>query len=391
MRVTHVITRLIIGGAQENTVDSVLGLRQQAGLSARLICGPTGGPEGSLESSFAKIREVLTVVPPLVRAIHPWKDCRALIQLTRLLRAQAPDVVHTHSGKAGILGRLAARRAGVPIVVHTIHGPSFGPFQSGPVNQLFRAAERYAAPRTTHFVSVAEAMTSQYLAAGIGCPEQFTCIRSGFALESFLKAKNDPSFRKSLGLAQTDFVVGKIARLIKLKGHSDLLAAAPVLVERCPRIKFLLVGDGPWQKRLKKHVRALGLEHSFVFAGLVSPSDIPRYLGVMDVLVHLSRREGLARALPQALAAGRPVLSYDCDGAKEICIPDETGFLIRFGDVGQFTERLLQLANAPELREKLGRRGQTLVQEWFSVERMVEQLCLLYKKLARETTGALSL
>src|SRR5207244_13380280 len=153
-----------------------LGFRERPDLSVRLISGPTAGPEGSLESTLAHIPGMLEVIPNLVRPVHPWKDCLALAQLTRLFRSQIPHLVHTHSGKAGILGRLAARRAGVPIIVHTIHGPSFGAFQGAVSNQLFRAAERYAGRRTTHFVSVADAMTRQYLAAGIGRAEQFARI-----------------------------------------------------------------------------------------------------------------------------------------------------------------------------------------------------------------------
>jgi glycosyltransferase involved in cell wall biosynthesis len=149
-------------------------------------------------------------------------------------------------------------------------------------------------------------------------------------------------------------------------------------------MKFLFVGDGSVRERLQAKVRALGLEGHFVFAGLVSPTEIPRYMGVMDMLVHLSRREGLARALPQALAAARPVVAYDCDGASEICLSDETGFLIRPGDVNELTERLLQLASQPDLRKRLGEQGQRLVKERFSAERMVAKLSALYQRLAKQ-------
>ncbi len=166
MRVTHVITRLIIGGAQENTVATVLGLQGKPGLQVDLISGPATGPEGSLASALPP--PVLTVMPELVRPIHPYYDLAALLRLTRHFRLTHPQIVHTHSGKAGILGRIAARRAGVPIIVHTIHGPSFGPFQGWAANALFTAAERYAGRATTHFVTVANAMSRQYLQAGIG-------------------------------------------------------------------------------------------------------------------------------------------------------------------------------------------------------------------------------
>jgi glycosyltransferase involved in cell wall biosynthesis len=381
-RISHVITRLIVGGAQENTVASVLGLRQRPGLQLQLISGPTVGPEGSLEHEFGSAPGLLTLLPRLVRPIHPWKDALALGALVQCFRRQAPHLVHTHSGKAGFLGRLAARRAGVPLIVHTIHGPSFGPFQGALANHALRSAERFAARFTTHFVVVAEAMARQYLAAGVGHAGQFTCIRSGFELGSFLAAKNDPVVRARWGLAPTDFVVGKIARFFKLKGHEDLFVMAPELAKRCPHVKFLLVGDGPWLARFKARARAAGLERRMVFAGLIPPGEIPALIGIMDVLVHLSRREGLARALPQALAAACPVVAYDCDGAGEVCRDNETGFLVSAGDLTQFTSRLLQLAADPALRQRLGQRGQATVREAFSVRRMVEELAALYARLA---------
>ena len=382
MRILHVITRLIIGGAQENTVSSVLGLRAKPGMDVQLITGPTTGTEGSLDSVLANNSLPLTIVPPLVRPLHPWKDWMAWRELVRLFRVQAPQIVHTHSSKAGVLGRLAAARAGVPIVVHTIHGPSFGSFQGWLANSIFKAAERYAARVTTHFVVVAEAMKQQYLAAGIGHPDQYTTILSGFALAPFLAAANDLQLRARLGLAPDDIVIGKIARLFKLKGHDDLLTVAPELVRHCPQIRFLFVGDGPWRGRFEKRVRALGLEKHVVFRGLVPPDAVPALVGIMDLVAHLSLREGLPRALAQALAGARPVVAYDSDGAREVCLENETGFLLQPGDLAGLRKRLLQLAQDRALRERLGRHGQQFVRERFGVERMVDSLYQLYRRLS---------
>jgi glycosyltransferase involved in cell wall biosynthesis len=381
MRITHVITRLIVGGAQENTIASVLGLRAIPGVEVDLVSGPTLGPEGSLESVLAGYPGLLTIVPQLVRPLHPWKDGLAWRTLTELFRARRPQIVHTHSGKAGILGRLAAARAGVPVRIHTIHGPSFGPFQGPLANSLFRSAERYAARVTTHFVVVAEAMKRQYLAADIGCPDQYTRIFSGFPLEPFLSSTNDLQLRARLGLTVDDVVIGKIARLFKLKGHDDLFAIAPALVRSCPRVKFLLGGDGLWRERFQDRARSLGLEKHVVFTGLVPPDAVPRLVGIMDILVHLSLREGLPRVLPQALAAARPVVAYDADGAKEVCLENETGFLLKPGDLTGLHERLLRLAQDPALRQRMGLRGQQFVQERFGVQRMVDDLYQLYLRL----------
>jgi glycosyltransferase involved in cell wall biosynthesis len=380
MRIIHVITRLIIGGAQENTLSSVLGLRQKPGFDVQLVSGPSTGPEGSLEH----LDPHLLTVPHLVRAVHPYKDSLALRELENLFDKTKPEIVHTHSGKAGVLGRIAAARAGVPIIVHTIHGPSFGNFQGPLANFVFRAAERRAARVTTHFVTVADAMTEQYLAAGIGRREQYSKIFSGFDLTPFLTAKNDPQLRSRLGIANDDIVIGKIARLFKLKGHDDLFAIAPEIVRQNPRIKFLLVGDGEWRTKFENKARALNLEKHTVFAGLIPPDEVSRYVGIMDLLVHLSLREGLPRALPQALAAAKPVIAYDCDGAREVCFNDKTGFLLQPGDLNTLTDRLLRLASNPTLRENLGRNGQEFVRGRFSTARMVDDLHTLYLKLASD-------
>ncbi|HYV27814.1 MAG TPA: glycosyltransferase family 4 protein [Candidatus Eisenbacteria bacterium] len=381
MRVIHVITRLIVGGAQENTVASVLGLQQKTGMEVSLISGPTTGPEGSLEFVFNAHPELLTVVPALVRPVHPWKDWLALQRLTKLFRTRRPDLVHTHSGKAGILGRLAAHRAQVPTIIHTIHGPSFGQFQGSLPNLVFKTAELLVAQYTTHFVTVANAMTRQYLAAGIGQSQQYSRIFSGFQLEPFLMTKNDLQLRASLGIAQADFVVGNISRLFKLKGHDDLFAMAPALVKEFPHFKFLLIGDGPWRQRFEQKASSPQLRNHFVFAGLIPPAEIPSYVGIMDALIHLSTREGLPRALPQALAAARPVVAYDCDGAGEVCRENETGFLLPPGDLSGIMDRLRRLCSDAALRERLGHAGQELVRQNFSVERMVDDLYALYLRL----------
>jgi glycosyltransferase involved in cell wall biosynthesis len=384
MRVTHIITRLVIGGAQENTVATVLGLREKPGVEVNLISGPTVGPEGSLEPEVKKYPELLTAVPELVRPIHPLKDFLALQKLTRILREQKPHIVHTHSGKAGILGRLAATYAGVPVIIHHIHGPSFGSFQNAAANFIFTSAEKHAARVTTHFICSAQAMTRIYLAAGIGRPEMFTRIFSGFQLKPFLEAENDFAFRKRLGIAPDAFVIGKIARLFKLKGHEDLFAAFQALLPQCPQARLLFVGDGSLRSHLETRAREMNLSDKIIFAGLVPPNEVARYVGIMDCLAHLSSREALSRALPQALAAGKPVVAYDFDGADEVCINGETGFLVRTGDVSAVTKHLLELANNVELRGRLGKRGQQFVSENFAVEKMVDDQYNLYLKLAAE-------
>jgi glycosyltransferase involved in cell wall biosynthesis len=316
--------------------------------------------------------------------VHPLKDFLALRKLEKILRAQKPDLVHTHSGKAGILGRLAARRAGVPVIIHHIHGPSFGNFQGALANFIFTAAERRAAKVTDHFFCSADAMTKIYLAAGIGKPEMFTRIFSGFNLEPFLNATNDLALRKKLGLDKNHFIIGKIGRIFKFKGHADLLAAFAKILLQIPHARLLFVGDGALRGEIENRIRALGLDGKVIFTGLVPPSEVACYVGIMDCLAHLSYREALSRALPQALAAEKPVIAYDFDGADEICLENETGFLIRTGEIEAAAQKLLQLANDPALRKKFGERGRRFVKDNFSVEKMVDDQYNVYLKLAAE-------
>ena len=384
MRVAHVITRLIVGGAQENTVATVFGLHRKADVTVRLYSGPTTGPEGSLESGVRDIEGLFHLIPSLIRPVHPLRDFLAYRHLVREFKNFRPDIVHTHSGKAGLIGRLAAKRAGVPLIIHSIHGPSFGPFQGGIANALFSEAERFAGTRTDHFITVANAMRDQYLAAGIGSREDYTQIFSGFPLEPYLAAEDAPSIRAKLGLRNDDFVVGKIARLFEFKGHEDLFTVAPRLAKRVPNIRFLLVGDGVWRENFERLAKRIGCKENFVFTGLVPPTDIPSLVGVMDCLVHLSRREGLPRALPQAMAAGKPVVAFDCDGAGEVCINGETGMLIAPGDLARLEDSLVHLAKDESLRKSLGQLGQAFVKEKFTVERLVGDQYQLYQRLLAE-------
>lgn len=382
--VTHVITRLIVGGAQENTITSVLGMQDKRGLRCNLLSGPTTGPEGSLEKTFDAHPGLLTLIPSLIRPVRPAADFKALFALRRIFRAERPVIVHTHSGKAGILGRWAAHLEKVPIIVHGVHGPSFGLWQGTLPNLIFRAAERRAGRVTTHFIAVAQAMIDQYLAAGIGRPDNYTRIFSGFALEPFLAARNDLEIRARYGLTPEHLVIGKIARITALKGHDDLLAIAPALVKRHPNVRFLLVGGGPNEESFRARTIASGVGEHFVFTGLVPPSKVPEITGIMDMLVHLSLREGLPRALPQALAAGKPVAAFNCDGAREVCVDGKTGFLLEPRDEPRLLERIAELCASADLRRRLGENGRALVRRQFSAEKMVEDIYQLYLRLLRE-------
>jgi len=388
VRVIHVITRLILGGAQENTLLSVEGLMGLGGFEVTLVTGPPEGPEGQLIDRALAGGVDLVMMEELVRPVAPVRDAVALGRLVRLFQRERPAVVHTHSAKAGILGRLAARAAGVPHIVHTIHGLPFHPSQSRPVYVAYVWLERITARWCDRIVSVADAMTAQALAHGIGRPAQFVTIYSGMDTEAFLHADAErAATRRALGVAPDDLVVGTIARLFELKGHEFLLPAMQRVLAAVPNARLLLVRDGILRGSLEAEARRLGIAERVTFAGLVAPERIPAMIGAMDLVVHCSLREGLARVLPQALIAGRPVISYDVDGAREVVLDGVTGRLLPVGVVDELAEAIVALARDPDLRERMGAAGRRRCLDPFRTETMVRRLADLYRDLAERRRG----
>jgi glycosyltransferase involved in cell wall biosynthesis len=381
MRIVHVITRLIIGGAQENTLLTVEGLHHAYGDDVTLITGPAEGPEGDLFGRAERLGLKVELMPELVRAIRPGTDWKAYRALRRSIRRLRPEVVHTHSSKAGIVARAAAWDERVPAVVHTIHGLPFGPSESPWRNRLYVALERWAARRCHAIVSVCDAMTEQALAAGVGRPEMFRTVYSGMDVDAFLNPPRPrEEVRRELGLADDEVAFATVARLFERKGHDDILAAAPAVLKADPRVRFVFIGDGILRDRLIAETERLGLRHAFHFVGLVPPARIPELLAAADAVVHPSLREGLARVLPQALLVGRPVISYDVDGAREVVLP-ETGALLKPRDVPGLAGAVLRLAADPGLRQAMGQEGRRRFAEQFRHETMTRQLRSLYEEL----------
>ncbi len=384
MNVAHVITRLIIGGAQENTLLTVEDQHRGHGDRVTLITGPALGPEGSLIERARRGGFDLRGVDSRRRSLHPGRDWASYRAILRHLREIKPDVVHTHSSKAGVLGRAAASRLGVP-AVHTIHGAAFHYGQSAIAYRAYVAAEKWAAGRTAHFISVADAMTDAYVAAGIAPREQFTTIYSGFEVEPFLRPPRPRAdVRRELGFDGNHVVIGKVARLFHLKGHEFVLAAARDVVAAHPRARFLFVGDGLLRGEFERRLAEQGLQKHFAFTGLVPPERIPELLHAMDIVVHTSQWEGLARVLPQALIAGRPVVTYDVGGAREVVIPGETGFLLPRDAVRELGESLNTLIADPSLRERMGGTGRERFTEQFRHETMTQRIREVYARVAGE-------
>lgn len=381
MKIVHIITRLIVGGAQENTLLSCEG-QHDAGHEVTLITGPPIGPEGSLMTRASEYGYKVETLDAMRRSILPFKDVSAYRQIKKRLIELKPDVVHTHSSKAGIIGRWAAHHAGVPKIVHTIHGLAFTTSTHTLVNSFYKWTEKRTAPITHKIVSVADAMTRAALENHIGKSEQYVTIHSGMNLEGFL---NPPvaryAMRRNLGLYESDIAVGTIARLFHLKGHDDLIALAPKLCARFPRLKFVWIGDGILRSDFEQRIEALNLKHRFIFTGLIPPGKIPEVVNALDIVAHPSRREGLARAIPQGQLARCPVVCYDIDGNIEGLIDGETGYAIKPFDVEAFGTALANLLADDHRRKKMGDAGRAFASSIFDEKIMVKKLLDLYRSI----------
>jgi len=390
MKIVHIITRLILGGAQENTLITCR-LLAEHGHEVTLITGPALGPEGALFEQTEGAPYETIVVDRLRREIAPVNDLAAYFEIKKLLERIEPDIVHTHSAKAGILGRFAAaalrrrpRRRRRPYIVHTIHGLAFHPYQSAALNRFYIAVEKAAARRTDRFICVADAMTEKALAAGIGKPGDFVTAYSAIDEEAFLRypgAERVAAFRRKYRIGAQAVVLVTIARLAELKGHEYIIESAKQLAAEFENCLWLFVGDGNLAQEIRSQIHVASLGYRFRFTGLLPPQEIPLAIHACDILVHCSLREGLARVLPQAMLCRKPVVSFDIDGAAEVVNPD-TGFLIEPENIDQLTDACRRLIKDADLRERLGENACRSVVEKFAPETMLGVIEETYNQLA---------
>lgn len=388
LKIVHIITRLILGGAQENTLITCKQLAER-GHDITLITGPAIGPEGELFEQTKDAGYKTIVADKMIRPINPLYDFITYHKIKKLLKKIKPDVVHTHSAKAGILGRFAGYslkgRWGekIPVVVHTIHGLAFHPYQCKWLNRFYIAIEKAAARRTDYFITVADAMIWQAKEAGIGVEKPFTTAYSAIEEEAFLNPIDENQireFRVKYGISKESVVIVTIARLFELKGHDFIIESAKILAKKYDNVMWIFVGDGNLSEKYKKEVYELGLADRIKFAGLLPPSQIPLAIQSSDILVHCSLREGLARALPQAMLCGKPAVSFDVDGAREV-VNKNTGQLIEPKNVEQLTKACAELIEDETLRRKLGENGRESVKEKFAPNTMVDAIERIYKDL----------
>jgi glycosyltransferase involved in cell wall biosynthesis len=377
--VLHLITRLIVGGAQENTMFTAARL-DPVRYRVDVIAGPQTGSEGSLIEEVRARGLSLDIFSHLRREVAPWHDLPALLNLTRRIRRERYLIVHTHSSKAGVIGRIAAKLAGVPVIVHTVHGWSFHEHMSPIRRRLFIILEKIAAAFTDAMIVVAEPDSEKGLRAGIGRPEQYRLIRSAIPLETFDPITVDgPAVRQELGLPFDAPVLGNVGRFSPQKNPLDWVRVAGKVARALPDCHFLLVGDGPLRAEVEAALVETGIAERTILTGL--RRDVPRMLAAMDVFLLTSLWEGLPRVIPQAMAMEVPVVANRADGTVEAIAHGETGFLADPGDLDALSAHCLALLRNPDQRCAMGVRGRAFAIREFDVREMVVQIEQLYEAL----------
>jgi glycosyltransferase involved in cell wall biosynthesis len=398
MKIVNIITRLILGGAQENTLITCR-LLAERGHDVTLITGPALGPEGALFEQTKRADYETIVIDKMRRPIKPIYDAICYFHIRKILKKIKPDIVHTHSAKAGIVGRYAGynlkgkiskENKNLPYVVHTIHGLAFHPYLNPALNKFYIAVENATAKKTDAFITVADAMTEKALAAGMGRADMYTTAYSAIEEDGFLQKPDGlkiGEFRGRFGISDQATVIICVARLAELKGHEYIIESARRLSPKYDKCVWLFVGDGNLTQKIKEKIQLYNLGYKFKFTGLLPPEQIPLAIHASDILVHCSLREGLARVLPQAMLCGKPVVSFDIDGAKEV-VNENTGFLIEPKNVDALTDACEKLIENSQLRRTLGETGQKSVVEKFAPNTMVDCIESVYNKLLEQNTLA---
>ncbi|MGD8440143.1 MAG: glycosyltransferase family 4 protein [Holophagae bacterium] len=374
IRVLTAITRLELGGAQRVALHTVASLNR-----SRFAAALAWGPGDLLDTEARALDDVDRFeIADLVRPVAPRRDLRALTGLRRAIREFAPDVVHTHSSKAGVLGRLAARLERVPVVVHTVHGFGFTPLQSTARRALFLTAERLAARWTDHFVAVSERNLETGAELGLWSPKRASVIRAGIDLARFRDAVDDGSARARLGLPAAAPLVVQVGNFKPQKAPLEFIRAAVRIAAEREDVRFVMVGDGPLRGAAERLAAELGIGDRVVFAGWWD--DVPGLLATTTVSVLSSRHEGLPCSVVESLAAGVPVVATAVDGTPEVIRPGINGELVEPGDPEVLAGAVIGILGSDERRRAMAAAALDGLVE-FDRDHMVRQLEDLYRCL----------
>ena len=380
VRVLHVITRLTLGGSSENTVQSCVAL-VRAGYACVLAASFRESEAPVIDGARRRGCRVVDI-PSLGREVAPLRDLAALGQMLRLIRRERPAIVHTHTSKAGFIGRLAARIAHVPAVIHQPHGHIFYGYYGRRKTDVFTVLERRAARWTDRIVTLTERGTEEHLAHGIGAPGQYVAVPSGVpTAELRAGAPTRAQARARLGLDADAFVVAGLGRLIRIKGFDLVVQALPAILAEIPSTRVLLIGDGPDRDQLAATAASLGVADRLLLVG--GTPDVASCLVAADAVAMPSRNEGMGRVLVESMALGLPVVASAVGGIPAVVTDGECGLLVEPDDVAALAAALVQLGRDIGLRRKLGEAAVSRAEE-FSTPVAERRMLAVYEALVRE-------
>jgi len=386
IRVAHIITRMITGGAEENTLYTVEGLDKNK-YDIDIIVGEEFKKDIFNEVGNDKFD--IIQIKGLKGKLNFLYDPIVLIKLINLFKKNKYDIVHTHITKTGILGRLAARIVGVPIIICGLHGSAFQAFDSKLLNWALIFFEKLTGRFTDAYISVSELLSERYKEEGIGVQAKYFTVHSGMELDKFFNVREKVDRKKKLAelginLEPEHFIIGNVGRLEKVKGHKFLIEAFKKVQEErgdC-LLKLVIIGEGEEKENLIKYVRELGLGDNIIFTGY--RKDIEELMAIMDIFVLSSLREGLPRVLVQAAAVGVPSVAFNVDGVPEIVKDGYNGFLVKPRDVNQLSDKVIKYIDNRELIKLHGKNGRDFVNGKWSIENMVNKVEEIYQILIKE-------
>ena len=376
VRVLHIHTLPIISGSGINTFLSMRGMDRRL-YEVELACAPGGPLIDLVEQNGMKAR----LLPSLVQPVHPPKDLLALTNLVFLLKKTPFHIVHTHNSKAGFTGRLAARLAGVPVIVHTVHGFAFHDQEPFWRQSLFRGLERLASRWCDKMIFISQPLIDWALHEGIGRREKMVRIYSGIELERFRPRTTDEQkkIRERWRIRPDEAVIGIVSKLWEGKGHVTLIEAFEQIKKEKTEARLVIVGEGYLRERLVGLISRLGLEDSVVFTGF--QMDVSEIIATFDVAVLPSLFEGMGRVLLEAMAMEKPVVASRVGGIPDLVDHGVNGLLVRPGEITELKDAILNILNNRTLAVRMAGEGKKRVTEQFSAEGMVRSIERVYREL----------
>lgn len=386
-KIIHVITRLDKGGSAEDTIALASGMSND--YDVVLVKGSSCESAMSMEEEHTLLRDMNAMqhngvrmmnLPSLVRRISPINDIKAFVALLIIFRREDPDIVHTHTSKAGFLGRWAAFWAGVPHIVHTPHGHVFYGYFNTLLTKCFIVAERMSALITDKIIAVSNREREEHLEHGVGDSEKFITIHSGVALDRFIDLNiNIKAKKKELGIPEDYYVIGTIGRLVRIKGHQYLIEAAKGIIEKIPQTVFVFVGDGDLKGILEAEVEAVGIRKNIIFLGW--RNDVAEILYTFDIFAFPSLNEGMGKVLIEAMAASKPIVASQVGGIVDLVQDGVNGILVPPKNSDALCSGILKLLDNRDLAEQLGVHGRKRVYSDFDVSTGIRKIEKVYEEL----------